>query len=93
MWNKIKSFFTRKSIEASVAVQHTTENVVEGAKKKGIDGLVIVIGLVVLAMILIWVFVNKVQEPMDEGMTAIESKLDTLNSRLNGVSATLGSTH
>lgn len=90
MWNKIKSFFTRKSIEASVAVQHTTENVVEGAKKKGIDGLVIVIGLVVLAMILIWVFVNKVQNPMNEGMDAIESKLDTLNSNLNGLTTPIG---
>lgn len=87
MWNKIKSFFTRKSIEAQVAVTKATENAME--KKKGIDGLVIVIGLVVLAMILIWVFVNRVQEPMNEGMQGIENRLDSLNSHLNGLSGTL----
>ena len=87
MWSKIKNFFTRKSIEAQVAVTKATENAME--KKKGIDGLVIVIGLVVLAMILIWVFVNRVQEPMNEGMQGIEKRLDSLNSHLNGLPGTL----
>lgn len=91
MWNKIKSFFTRKSIEAQVAVTKATENAME--KKKGIDGLVIVIGLVVLAMILIWVFVNRVQEPMAKGMQNVENKLDALNNALNSTSVTFGTTH